>query len=194
MHIIRALPKLIGLFFCLSVFLVYPAMAGQADSPSQTEPATTFTDAPAGKPLPKAVAAMREAILKAARSGDLERLRPVIESNELTPVFSFGGGTDPIAFWKKDSEDGKGRTVLARMVEILNMPYTIEDEGTDHAIYIWPYLYSLDFNELTPAQEVDVYRLVPAEKLKSMRSLGSYYWYRLGISRDGTWQFFVAGD
>ncbi len=178
---------------CCTAFL--PALSTNAASPSQPDSAATADDAAAKKStLPEAVAAMRRAILTAARSGDLERMRPVLETNELMPVFSFGGGTDPIAFWKQSSEDGKGRTMLARMVEILNMPYVVEGKGTRDAIYIWPYLYSLDPDRLTPAQEVDAYRLMSVKELKSMRAFGSYVGYRLGISPDGTWQFFVAGD
>ena len=40
--------------------------------------------------LPVPVARMRERILQAARSGDLEKLVLVMQSNETLPVFSFG--------------------------------------------------------------------------------------------------------
>jgi hypothetical protein len=193
--ITKAFPRrtiLLASVYCAALF---PAISANAASPSQPDSAAVSHSADTEKsPLPEAVAAMRRAILKAARSGDLEQMRPVLETNELTPLFSFGGGTDPMAFWKENSEDGKGRTMLARMVEVLDMPYVIEGKGTKDAIYIWPYLYSLDFNKLTPAQEVDAYRLMSAKDLKSMREFGGYLDYRLGISRDGTWQFFVAGD
>lgn len=165
---------------------------------------TTAAIAPAAEPkirgetdlskLPEGVRKMREAILEAAESGDIEAMRPVLESNELMPNFSFGGSDDPIAYWKENSGDGQGREVLAAMVEILNMPYTVQGAGTDAEMYVWPYLYASDMSKLTPQEEVDLYRLMKPAEVKTMRELGAYIWYRLGIGPDGTWHYFVAGD
>lgn len=144
--------------------------------------------------LPPPVREMRERILEAAKSGDIEAMRPVLESNELMPNFSFGGARDPIAYWKENSGDGQGREVLAAMVEILNMPYTVNGAGTDHEMYVWPYLFEADMAKLTPREEVDLYRLMSPAEAKTMKEFGAYIWYRLGIGPDGTWHYFVAGD
>ena len=48
--------------------------------------------------------------------------------------------------------------------------------------------------KLTPAQQVELYRLVTAQDVKDMREFGSYIFYRAGITPDGQWQYFVAGD
>ena len=144
--------------------------------------------------LPERVRAMRDAILEAARTGDIEEMRPVLESNELMPNVSFGGAKDPIAYWKESSGDKKGREILAILVEILEMPFVRLAKGTSNEMYVWPYLAELDLEKLTPEQEVDLYRLVKPVELKSMREFGGYIWYRLGIGPDGTWHFFVAGD
>jgi len=144
--------------------------------------------------LPEPVSAMRERILEGAKSGDVEALRPVLESNELMPSVAFDDITDPIAFWKELSENKDGREILAGMVQILNMPYTVQGAGTDDEIYVWPYLLESDMKALTPPEEVDLYQLMPPSDLKEMVEYGHYIGYRLGISPDGTWQFFLAGD
>lgn len=144
--------------------------------------------------LPERVRAMRDAILRAARAGDIEEMRPVLESNELMPTVSFGGVSDPIAYWKESSGDKRGREILAILVEILQMPFVRLRAGTSNEMFVWPYLAELDLAKLTPEQEVDLYRLVKPVELKTMREFGGYIWYRLGIGPDGTWHFFVAGD
>lgn len=146
------------------------------------------------KALPQHVQRMREDILKAARSGEVEALRPVLESNELMPRVVSGDTGDPIAFWKKNSEDGAGREILAVLVTILQMPCARTDPGGPDETFIWPYLAELDLEQLTPAQEVDLYRVIPPAGVESMRDFGRYTGYRLGIGRDGTWHYFMAGQ
>ena len=144
--------------------------------------------------LPERVKTMRAAILEAARTGDIEGMRPVLEMNELLPTVSFGGGQDPIEFWKENSADREGREYLAALVEILEMPFARTNPGTPEEMYIWPYLAQVPIKKLTPAQKVDLFQLVSPEEAKTMEDFGDYIYYRLGIGRDGTWHFFVAGD
>ncbi len=144
--------------------------------------------------LPEPVKKMREMILNAARSGNIETLRPVLNSNELKPTVSFGGAEDPIKYWKETSSDGQGREIMAILTEILEMDFVRMDAGTSNEMYIWPYLAELPLDKLTPAQQVDLYRLVTPEQAKTMKEFGGYIHYRLGIGRDGTWHYFVAGD
>lgn len=133
-------------------------------------------------------------ILTAARSGDIEALRPVLEANELKPTVSFGGAEDPVQFWKQTSRDGQGREIMAVLSEILEMDFVVRDAGTSNEMYIWPYLAEMSLGKLTPAQQIDLYRLVTPEQAKAMKLFGGYIHYRLGIGRDGTWHYFVAGD
>ena len=144
--------------------------------------------------LPAPVARIREQILEAARSGDIERLRPIIDGNGITPTFSFVGETDAIAFWKETSGDSEGRELLAIMSEIFEAGFLHSGAGTADEIYIWPYFAEIPLDKLTPAQQVELYRLVTAQDVKDMREFGSYIFYRAGITPDGQWQYFVAGD
>lgn len=144
--------------------------------------------------LPERVKTMHMHILQAARSGDIEMLLPVLEMNELKPTVSFGESEDPITYWKRTSGDGEGRQVLAILAEILEMPHAHVNAGRDDEMYVWPYLAEVPLDKLAPAQLVDLYRLVTPEEVKAMKDFGGYIHYRLGIGRDGTWHYFVAGD
>ena len=137
---------------------------------------------------------MREMILNAARSGNIETLRPVLDSNELKPTVSFGGAEDPIKYWKETSSDGQGREIMAILTEILEMDFVRMDAGTSNEMYVWPYLAELPLKTLTSDQQIDLYRLVTPQQAKTMKEFGGYIHYRLGIGRDGTWHYFVAGD
>ncbi|MEM8743635.1 MAG: hypothetical protein AAGF14_03260 [Pseudomonadota bacterium] len=144
--------------------------------------------------LPERVKTMRTAILEAARAGDIDAMRPVLEMNELPPTVTFGSKDDPIEFWKKTSGDGEGREYLAALVEVLEMPFARTNPGTPEEMFVWPYLARVPIKKLTPPQEVDLLRLVSPKDAKTMEDFGDYIYYRLGIGRDGTWHFFVAGD
>ena len=144
--------------------------------------------------LPPPVARMRAQIMEAAHSGDVERLRPVLEANELPPTFSFGDETDPIAHWKAAAGDPDGREMLAIMIEILEAGFVHLDPGTPQEMYVWPYFYGLPLDSLTPSQEVELYKLITPHDRQGMEDFGAYIFYRLGIGPDGTWHFFVAGD
>lgn len=175
-------------FLCLimaNTLLVQPSWAAKKRTPE------IHTDLSI---LPERVKIMHDRILEAARSGDIQALHPVVEMNELKPTISFGGESDPIAYWKQTSGDGQGREILAILSEILEMPFARTDTGTSNEMYVWPYLAVLSPKKLTPAQQVDLYRLMSPEDVKTMKEAGDYIHYRLGLGRDGTWHFFVAGD
>ena len=116
-------------------------------------------------PLPAPVEEMRQAILAATHSGNIEDLRVPLDWNELKPEVAAAAGEDPIAHWKKASADGNGREILAALAEILPMRAAELPFGKDlenNIIYVWPYLAEVDLDKLTPAQEVDLMRLVGA--------------------------------
>ena len=48
-----------------------------------------------------------------------------------------------------------------------------------------------DLAKLTPAQEVELYRIVPPAQALAMKKAGKYTYYRLGISPNGVWQYFL---
>jgi hypothetical protein len=140
--------------------------------------------------LPGPVKRMLTRIAGAAESGDIEAMRTVFESNELKPMVAESYVDDPIAFWKKQSADGTGRDVLAAMLNVLASGYVRVGAGEDE-IFIWPYFASVDLKKLTPAQQVELYRIVPPGLALAMKQSGIYSYYRLGVSPTGVWQYFL---
>ena len=142
--------------------------------------------------LPAPVAHTRERLLAAARSGDLQQLTKLMTDS--LPIFSFTEDKDPVAFWKANYPDSDGVEVLSILTLILESGFVRVDEGTPQEMYVWPYFVRMSFGALTPQQKVELFRLVTGGDYKDMMKLGVYVFYRLGISPDGTWQFFVSGD
>jgi len=140
--------------------------------------------------LPDPVKRMLTAIAGAAESGNIEAMRTVFESNELKPMVTTSFVDDPIAFWKKQSADGTGRDVLAAMLNVLSTGYVRMGNGKDE-IFVWPYFAETDLAKLSPAQEVELYRIVPPELALAMKKSGKYSYYRLGVSPTGVWQYFL---
>ncbi|MGB7335962.1 MAG: cytoplasmic protein [Salaquimonas sp.] len=145
--------------------------------------------------VPFPVRKMRELILEAARSGDIEKLRPYIGYGDDVTMLSLGGfDEDPIDFLKSLSGDSDGHEIMAIMTEILEAPFVKIEEQSGNAVYVWPYFYSYPFDELTPRQRVQLFRIITYGDYEEMLSFGSYIFYRLGITPEGRWRFFVAGD
>lgn len=135
---------------------------------------------------------MRQAILQAATSGDIEELRVPIDMNELHPVFARDRIPDPIAYLKAASADGAGREMLAILYNLLTTGYAIKDAGTKDEMIVWPYHAAIPLNKLSPSQEVEIYRFLPPARVKEMAAAGKYTYYSVGISRDGVWHYFTA--
>jgi hypothetical protein len=140
--------------------------------------------------LPDPVKRMLEQIAAAAQSGKIETMRPVFESNELKPMVAAAYVDDPIAYWQKQSADGTGRDVLAAMLNVMSAGYVRVGAGKDE-MYVWPYFAETDLTKLTPAQEVEFYRIVAPLLAVPMKKEGKYSYYRLGISPSGVWHYFI---
>jgi hypothetical protein len=141
-------------------------------------------------PLPVPVEEMRQAILAATHSGNIEDLREPLDWNEIKPEVAATVGQDPIAHWKQTSADGNGREVLAALAGILSLHPAELPLGQDlenNIIYVWPYLAEMQLDKLTPSQEVELIRLVGPAEAKTMREKKKWTWWRLTIGADGTW-------
>ncbi|MCC2102082.1 MAG: hypothetical protein KDJ12_14255, partial [Hyphomicrobiales bacterium] len=97
-----------------------------------------MTDAAA---LPRAVVAIRQKILQACATRDIEALRIPIDWNEVRPLFERGvkrpPGEDPIERLKTLSFDGKGEEILTLLRNVLRQAYVIETRGKAR-MFIWP--------------------------------------------------------
>lgn len=145
--------------------------------------------------LPEEVRRMRELILEACRSGDPERLRPLIGMGDGATQITFGDvGDDPIAYLVQMSGDERGQEILAILLEILEAGYVHLAPGTPGEIYVFPYFFGLPLEQLTDPQRVELFKIVTAGDVEEMKLDGSYTFYRAGFAPDGRWLFFVAGD
>jgi hypothetical protein len=144
--------------------------------------------------LPEPVRATWQKLLEAARSGDIEELRAVMQEQSEPPSVSFGDPGDPIEYLKALSTDADGREILAILLEVLESGFVRIGAGAEDELYVWPYFAQYPIEALTPEQLVELFTLVTAADYEDMKSYGSYTFFRVGIAADGRWLFFVAGD
>jgi hypothetical protein len=154
--------------------------------------------------LPVPVQRLREQLMDAARTGDVERLRPIIEVNPQLgarlqtdpddPEISEPI-TDPVEYLKAQSGDPEGREILAILLEVLEAGYVHVDIGTPQEMYIWPYFARYPLEGLSPQQTVELFKIITWGDLEQMRGeLGVYSFFRVGISPTGAWEYFETGD
>lgn len=165
-----------------------PGMA----APEDAAPVEILTDLSA---LPEPARRMRELILEAAASGDPERLRPLLGIGPAATQLAFGDiEGDPVDYLRSISGDGEGREILAILIDLLHAGFVRFDAGTPSETYVWPYFVALPLDQLTPPQKVDLLRIVTAGDVEDMKAYGGYNFFRAGISAEGEWRFFMAGD
>jgi hypothetical protein len=145
--------------------------------------------------LPDAVREMHTKLMDAAKSGKIENLRALIGAGENQTQFSLGSqDEDPLAFLLSLSGDPGGQEILAILLEILDAGYVHLDAGTPQDLYVWPYFFAIPLDKLTDTQRVELFKIVTSGDVEDMKSFGSYIFYRAGISPDGKWRFFLAGE
>ena len=144
--------------------------------------------------MPPPVLATRQKLIEAAKSGDLEKLRALMQEQSEPPAVSFGDPGDPIEYLKALSADADGREILAILLEVMEMGFVHVGEGTEEELYVWPYFAEYPLTALTPEQLVELFTLLTAADYEDMKSYGSYTFFRVGISPSGQWRFFLAGD
>jgi hypothetical protein len=201
----RTVLRVVGLFLLVQFPLVHcpgwlsPGLSQPARQKSgstrnkQSAPVTAPDVRYGSEGLPSPVQDMREAILSAVKSGRIEELRHAWELNELKPDLGVASVGDPVAYWRQISGDGEGREILAALAEILDAGYVVLPLGADlenNRLYVWPYFAELPPDKLSPAQEVELLRLVSPAAVKDMRSAGKYTHWRIVIGADGTWHSF----
>ncbi|NVP54305.1 hypothetical protein [Mycoplana rhizolycopersici] len=145
--------------------------------------------------VPEPVRRMRELIVEAAASGDIERLRPLLGKGPTqTQVSVVDGDSDPVTTLRGLSGDSEGVEILAILLDVLATGFVRVDAGTPNETYVWPYFVEKSLDTLSPPEKVELLRIVTAGDFADMQEFGGYNFYRAGISPDGQWKFFVAGD
>lgn len=179
-----------------------PAPDGEEGQvPDETDSASPEADAPLPEiqydlsKLPEAVQHTRNMIVEAAKTGDIEKLRPLIGMGDEQTQLSLGGiDGDPIKFLRELSGDSEGQEILAIVEEVLSAGYVHMEPGTESDFYVWPYFFAIPLDKLTAAQRVELFKIVTAGDYEDMKTYGAYIFYRIGITPQGKWSFFIAGD
>ena len=141
--------------------------------------------------LPAVVSGVRSELLAASAACDFERLGSMAEADGTS--YTFGGGFDPAAYWS--DLEANGETPLADMVRLLELEPALFDVGEGNVFYVWPAVYALpNWSDATEEQRQELADLFGADQLTGWDSFGGYVGYRVGITTDGRWAFFVAGD
>ena len=145
--------------------------------------------------LPAPVRDLHDRLVAAAKAGLIEAVRPLLKAGDDATQLSLAGvDNDPITFLKSLSGDEGGQEILAILLEVLEAGYVHLDEGKPEELYVWPYFFAVPLDKLTDMQRVELFKLVTSGDYEDMKSFGAYIFYRVGISPDGQWRFFLAGE
>lgn len=168
-------------------------MANSKPAPKLTisEP---MTDAAA---LPRPVAAIRQKILQACATRDIEALRIPIDWNEVRPLFERGAkrtpGEDPIERLKALSFDRKGDEIVALLRNVLRQAYVIETRGKTQ-MFIWPAFALKPPADPSPEERQIMLACVRFADLGRADKSGRPPAMRVGIAADGVWHYFWSAD
>ena len=77
---------------------------------------------------------------------------------------------------------------------VLSAGFVHLEAGTPNEIYVWPYFFGIPLDRLDARQRVELFKIVTAGDLEDMKQFGAYIFYRVGITPEGRWAFFVAGE
>lgn len=143
--------------------------------------------------LPAAIRAIRDKILAACATGDIEALRVPIDWNEVRPIFaksgSYKAGADPIELLKALSFDRKGEETLAIIRAVFAQPYVVLQRGPA-IIYEWP-TFARRISAATSDRELRArWRCVRFADLARSNAEGRPRPMRIGVASDGVWHYF----
>jgi hypothetical protein len=140
--------------------------------------------------LPPPVAEMREAILEGAVACDYARLEALALEGGTSFSYSFGDDSSPSAYWR--TLEGQDEDPMAMLVRTLALPFARETNDLPPLIlYAWPSAFS---EGATGFDWLAVEGLYSDEEIASFIEQGAFLGWRVGITEDGDWRFFVAGD
>ncbi len=144
--------------------------------------------------LPSRVAAMREKILEASATFNIEQLRPAIERNEVMPLFGRAGErprsfAKAIEFLRNHSYDGNGREILLVLEAVFTAPFARVKRGP-HVIFIWPAFALIPPAEIDADQGEAMLRCIAFADLVRDGFARRPPYHRGEIGEDGTWHAF----
>jgi spore germination protein GerM len=140
--------------------------------------------------LPTAVADIRRQMWQAAIVCDYETLAALASPNV---NYSFGDSGDPAAYWTQLETDGE--QPMLYLAATLNLPSATIDAGDLGTVYVWPSAYSYpSWNDVPQADRDALAALYHEADVADWELFGSFIGWRIGITGNGEWVYFVAGD
>jgi len=140
--------------------------------------------------LPEAVESKRQAIYAAAAEGDYEKLQSLADP---AINYSFGGSVPGgFAEYLKASDENlkaDSKTNFGIIRTLLRLPYGIQGN-----IYVWPKVFTKSAAEWTEEDLGEMRAFLTDEEIEGFRSFGAYAGHRVGITKEGNWVYYVAGD
>ncbi len=163
----------------------------QPSEPEKGCSAAGLSSTPSTQDLPDDVTDTRAAIVAAATGCDVEGLA-ALAAPQFT--YSFGGSDDPAGYWNALEAQTELPSPLTMLVRLLDLPFgVIETEETTY--YVWPSAHAFESWEAVPQTDRDaLLEVYGAQDLQDFAAFGAYVGYRVGITDEGEWVYFVAGD
>jgi hypothetical protein len=164
------------------VLVLCVLFAAACDSDKSTRTTTRARDQ-----LPAAVAAKKEAIVSAAHGMDYAQLETLLDPAHFS--YSFGESGDPVGYWRRLEEEGEVPILGDYLPVILSGPFAKQGN-----MYVWPRAYAKKPSNWTAEERRWLKNFYTEQEIRGFERAGAYLGWRVGIRKDGTWLFFVAGD
>jgi hypothetical protein len=147
--------------------------------------------------VPAATAERMAAIIAAAQGCDYAELAALAfeEGGRFTATFGddFGDEASLAAYWQALEEAGEPVTEI--LVKLMTLPTHVSvatrSDGTDVAIHVAPRLMG---EGPTAENRSELDDLFGEDQVDAWMADGMYLGWRVGITADGEWMFFVIGD
>jgi hypothetical protein len=169
-------------------------------SPTPTGPteascsATGMSPEPSEQNLPTAVARLRAQIVQAAILCDYRELARLGKGGEGF-TYGLGASGDPARYWKRLERDPDGNEEpMGLLVGTLELPHCVEQAtSAGVTMYAWPAV------QCSTSTEEDYESLVESglyteEEVRAFKGAGGFLGWRIGITDEGDWLYFTAGD
>ncbi|MQA99800.1 MAG: hypothetical protein GEU78_05845 [Actinobacteria bacterium] len=155
--------------------------------------ATGMSPEPSEQDLPTAVARLRAQIVEAAVLCDYRELARLGTGGD---GFSYGAGSgDPARYWERLERDPDGdEEPMALLVGTLELPHCVERAtSAGVTLYAWPGV------QCSTSTDEDYDSLVESglyteQQVRAFKDAGGFLGWRIGITEEGDWLYFTAGD
>ncbi|MEO8692219.1 MAG: hypothetical protein ABI658_01815 [Acidimicrobiales bacterium] len=157
-----------------------------------TAPSTADTLRPPTRPTTVTTTTVTADCSAAGLSPDLAALA---DRNGSGVHYSFGTTGDAIAYWRHLETTSERPAPLRAIRLLLGLPFATQQLSATAVQYVWPTAQVANPPSPPQLREIADTGLYPLATLEQwVRTGNNYLGYRLAITTDGDWTFFVSGD